>query len=119
MKPFRVLVVDDEPGIRELIHDTLSRRGHAVVCAANGVEAVALLAQGQMDIVFLDIRMPNGDGLTALHEIRRLWPSLPVVMITGCGQQEAIDQSLALGPLLCLIKPFSMRDVIGMLGMLS
>jgi len=115
MKSSKVLVADDEPGIRSLIEDALSRYGHEVQCVENGVDAIKALSNNSFDVVFLDIRMPNGDGLTALKEIRSLWPNLSVVMITGCGQPEMIDKSMDLGSLACLVKPFSMRDVLGML----
>ncbi len=119
MKPLGILVADDEAGIRELLHDALGSVGHKVVCAENGVEAVARIADEQIDVVFLDIRMPKGDGITALKAILELRPSLPVVMITGCGQAETIDETLANGSFACLVKPFSIRDVLGILDVLQ
>lgn len=119
MKPLGILVVDDEQGIRDLMRDALSLEGHQVVCAQNGTEAIELLLSNKVDVVFLDIRMPKGDGLTALREIRRLNPALPVVMITGCGKRQVIDEAIRLGCDACLIKPFSMRDVVGMLEVLG
>jgi two-component system response regulator AtoC len=119
MKPLGILVVDDEQGIRDLMRDALSLEGHRVMCAQNGTEAIELLSSNKVDVVFLDIRMPKGDGLTALREIRRLNPALPVVMITGCGKRQVIDEAIQLGCDACLIKPFSMRDVVGMLEVLG
>ena len=119
MKPLGILVVDDEQGIRDLMRDALSLEGHQVICAQNGTEAIELLLSNKVDVVFLDIRMPKGDGLTALREIRRLNPALPVVMITGCGKRQVIDEAIQLGCDACLIKPFSMRDVVGMLEVLG
>ena len=119
MKHLRILVADDEPGIRSLIQDALSLRGHNVTCAENGVEALALIASGPFDVLFLDIRMPKGDGLTALKEVRRIRPSMPVIMITGCGKRETIDEALGLGSMACLVKPFSMRDVVAMLDVVE
>jgi DNA-binding response OmpR family regulator len=115
MKHMKILVADDEPGIRSLIQDALSMQGHDVTCAENGVEALSMMVSECFDVLFLDIRMPKGDGLTTLKEVRRLRPSMSVVMITGCGQREVIDQALSLGAYACLVKPFSIRDVIGML----
>ena len=119
MKSLSILVVDDEPGITELIRDALTMHGHNVICAQNGVEALGLMASNQVDVVYLDIRMPKGDGVTALKEIRKLWPSLPVIMITGCGHRDAIDETLGLGAFACLVKPFSIKDVLGMLDVLG
>lgn len=115
MSGSKILIADDEPGIRSLIVDALSRYGHEVQCVENGVDAVVALSQDKFDVAFLDIRMPKGDGITALKEIRKLWPDLKVIMITGCGQLEMIDQSMELGSVACLVKPFSMRDVLGIL----
>lgn len=111
MKSLKVLVVDDEPGIRQLMADALSAQGHAAMCAKNGVEAVASLAVLSVDVVFLDIRMPRGDGLVALAKIKRLWPGLPVVMITGGGRHDEIEQGFRLGANACILKPFSLREL--------
>ena len=114
-----ILVVDDEQGIRDLLRDALSRHGHAVTCAENGVDAVSCVANGKVDAVFLDIRMPKGDGLTALKRIKSLHPKLPVVMITGYGQPDQPTEALELGSFACLVKPFSTRDVVAMLDVLQ
>lgn len=115
MRQLNVLVVDDEPGIRELISDALSRHGCAVSCAENGVEAVARVAEYHSDIVFLDIRMPKGDGITALREIHKLWPELPVILITGGTDPETLKNVFEMGASACLIKPFSLADIAHML----
>jgi len=115
MKNMHVLVVDDEPGIRDLLSDTLAGYGHQVTCAENGVEAIARLAGLGIDIVFLDIRMPKGDGLTALKDIHALWPALPVVVITGGGTPETLNEAFRLGATACMTKPFSLTAVTDML----
>lgn len=119
MRPLDVLVADDEKGIRDLLKDALTRQGHSVTCASNGVEALAQVAARDLDTVFLDIRMPNGDGLTVLREIKAMRPGLPVVMITGCGDQVVKGEALSGGCCACLIKPFSTRDVLGMLDVVE
>jgi len=118
-RKMRILVVDDEPGIRDLIRDAVSRLGHQVVEAENGIDALVRLAEHSVDLMFLDIRMPKSDGITVLKEVRRLWPDVPVVMITGCGEREPIEESLSLGSSLCLMKPFSIRDVTGVLDVVA
>lgn len=115
MRSMRILVADDEPGIRLLLYDALKRYGHEVTTVENGTEAVEHVANNQVDAVFMDIRMPKGDGVWALKEIRKTHRRLPVVMITGCSQREYIDETMEEGSLACLIKPFSIRDIIGML----
>lgn len=115
MKQLNILVADDEPGILSLMNDALTRYGHKVTCAENGIEAVEILKNGKYDIIFLDIRMPRGDGLTALKQIQSKWPTIPVVIITGCGQRDLIDEVVNLGSFACLVKPFSIKDVIAMI----
>ncbi|MHB0913684.1 MAG: response regulator [Armatimonadota bacterium] len=114
----RILVVDDEQGIRELIRDILEPRGHKVTCASGGTEALALLARQPVDMMYLDIRMPNGDGLSVLKRLQVEHPNLPVIMITGCAQHEIVDETLDLGAFACLVKPFCVGDVLGMLDVI-
>lgn len=115
MRSYKVLVVDDEIGIRELIRDVLIQDGHEAVCAENGVEAMAMLAGSNVDAIFLDIRMPRGDGLTVLRAVRSQWQDMPVIIITGCGQNEAVEEAMRLGAVACLKKPFGISDIAGML----
>lgn len=114
MKSLNILVADDEPGILNLMKDALTRHGHKVTCVENGVDAVNTLNKGNFDMIFMDIRMPRGDGLTALKQIQAKWPELPVIIITGCGQRDLIDEVVNMGSFACLVKPFSIRDVIAM-----
>lgn len=115
MKQLSVMVVDDEPGIRDLFRDVITKRGHQAICAESGSEALEKLQTKHVDVVFLDIRMPNGDGISALKHIRKFKPMPKVVIITGYGQCEAVDEAIELGSSLCLMKPFSIRDVTGVL----
>lgn len=119
MKQLNVMVVDDEPGIRDLFRDVIAMRGHRAICASNGTEALEMLQADQVDVVFLDIRMPNGDGISTLKHIRTLKPMPKVVMITGDGNREAVDEAMGLGSMLCLMKPFSIRDVTGLLDLVE
>lgn len=119
MRPIKILAVDDEPEARRLIRDALSRDGYVVLEAENGLETVASLDAEPVDAVFMDIRMSRGDGLTALERIRALYPSLPVVMITGCGRNDMIEEAIRLGAVACLVKPSSIGDVVGMLDVLD
>ena len=112
MKQLNILVADDEPGILSLMNDALTRHGYKVTCVESGVDAVNMLGKDKFDIIFMDIRMPKGDGLTALKQIRIKWPKIPVIIITGCGQRDLIDEVVNMGSFACLVKPFSIKDVI-------
>ena len=117
MERLSILVVDDEQGIRDVMEELFVSEGHRVACAVNGVEAVARAAGGGVDIVFMDIRMPKGDGLTALKEIKSLWPSMPVIIMTGYHSNEMTAKAQALGADACLLKPFNLNDALAMLDL--
>jgi DNA-binding NtrC family response regulator len=79
----RVLVVDDEPGARELLAEVLSISGFRCEAVGNAEEAVRQLRQGGIDLVFTDMQMPGQSGLDLIEEIRRIDDSIPVILITG------------------------------------
>lgn len=109
MKP-RILVIDDELGPRESFRMLLKDR-YDVQTAASGAEGLARLAESPFDLVFLDVRMPDMDGVQVLRGVREQWPDLPVIMVTAYAAAEVTEEILALGVLDCLIKPFNRRDV--------
>ena len=119
MRSLNVMVVDDEPGIRDLFNDVIAMRGHQAICAASGSEALEKLQDQHVDVIFLDIRMPNGDGISTLKQIRKLKPMPKVVMITGCGSRDVVDEAMDLGSSLCLMKPFSINDVTAVLDVVE
>ena len=81
----RILVIDDEAGIRESMRRTLEYQGYQFVGAATGPEGLALIERDPPDLVFLDIKMPGMDGLEVLERIKTSTPTLPVVMVSGHG----------------------------------
>jgi DNA-binding NtrC family response regulator len=99
-------VVDDDPRLRPLLVDTLDAIGYESVPAADGVEALRILRrEGQFgfDLLLSDIKMPNMDGLALLKRVRRLYPELPVLFITGVATRESVA---AASPDGFLSKPF-------------
>jgi CheY-like chemotaxis protein len=108
-----VLVVDDEPSVLFALSEALSdrRRGIRVVTAANGVEAVAVLEAGPVDLVLTDLRMPDMDGFELLTFLRRNNPELPVILMTALGGTETAARLGAAGSLECLTKPFHLPDL--------
>lgn len=101
-----VLIADDEQRIRKLISDFLQREGYTVLEAANGQSALALFAAERIDLVILDVMMPEPDGLTVCREIRKK-SSVPIIMLTA--RSEELDQLFAfeLGADEYVTKPFS------------
>jgi DNA-binding NtrC family response regulator len=111
--PLRVLVVDDELLIRWALTEMLRAHGHSVVQANTGAEALRTLREtpSPMDVVLLDLRLPDSDGLGLLETIRRQSPGSAVVMMTAHGSQETATDARALGAYDVMAKPFDLDDV--------
>lgn len=103
----KVLVVDDDPVVSESFNRVLSRKGYAVITAANGDEALAKLQAEQYDLVFTDLRMPGMDGLEVAERVKARQPWTPVVIVTGYGSKPSEDRARALGVAEFLNKPVS------------
>jgi len=104
---FTILIVDDEENIRTSMKGLLSEEGYNVLAAANGAEAIKLIKDDDVDIVFLDVFMPGMNGLQVLERIHKLKPGLCVVMITAYGNTEMVVQAMKLGAYDFIDKPFS------------
>jgi len=107
----RVLVIDDEPDIRELIDLTLSRMGLAASCAANVAEARACLAEGEYQLCLTDMRLPDGDGLDIVRHIAEHHPQMPVAVITAFGSTENAVAALKAGAFDYLAKPVGLEQL--------
>lgn len=90
----RVLLVDDEEGIRKILRLSLMESGYDVQVAASGEEALALFEKEHRSIVLTDIKMPGMDGLVLLQKIKQQSPDTEVIMITGHGDMELAVRSL-------------------------
>ena len=108
----RCLVVDDEPGVRSVLVRLLTSRGYEVCEAVNGREAVAALEREPFDLVLTDIHMPEVTGVQLLAEVRRRWPEVGVVMITGVPEVQVAVASLAQGALDYMGKPFQVEEAL-------
>jgi two-component system response regulator PilR (NtrC family) len=93
----RVLVVDDEPGIRVMLSAALKREGYAVLLASDARTALAALEAGPVDVVVTDIRMPHMTGIELLDAAKRVDPSLSVIMMTAYGSKDTVLDALRLG----------------------
>jgi len=108
---FRVLVIDDDPGIREYLHTVASRQGYDVFSAPDGESAMAGLAESRPDIVTLDAILPGMDGLETLRSLKEALPHVPVIMLSGHGQARMIVDAMRLGASDFLRKPFEVEEL--------
>ncbi len=111
IKEQHILIVDDEAVIRKGISRVLQKKGITSEQAANGREALLQLAKQPMDLVLLDIRMPDMDGIELLKTIRANYPDTKVIMITGYPTIDSAVHCTKLGALDYLVKPFRLDDL--------
>ena len=108
---FRVLVIDDDPGIRDYLETLALRLGYDVTAMGDGEEALATLDQSRPDIITLDAVLPGMDGLETLRLLKQRLPEVPVVMLSGHGQARTIVEAMKLGASDFLRKPFEVEEL--------
>jgi DNA-binding NtrC family response regulator len=109
-KAIVLLIVDDERDLRDMISNWLELEGFEIHSAGGGTEAFVLFERQHIDAVISDIRMPEGDGVELLKQIRRRHAGTPVVMISGFSDFTN-EQLTSFGADCVLIKPFPMSDL--------
>lgn len=107
----RILIVDDDPYIRELLVHFLTREGFELQEAADGEEALTALAESPFDLVILDIMMPNMDGWELCQELRSSY-ELPVLMLTAMGETAQKVKGFQLGTDDYMVKPFEPDELV-------
>ena len=108
----RLLVVDDEPTILELLSESLRLAGFDVVSAASGIEATRAAAREKPDLILLDVMLPDGDGFEVLSQIRGRGPHIPVIFLSARGAVHDRVAGLTLGGDDYITKPFSLDEVL-------
>lgn len=111
-QPKRVLLVDDEPSVREMLADFLELNNFICMQASNGEAAVDYTKREKFDLVIMDIRMPGVSGIDALRTIKEDTPSQPVVMVTAVNEVETAVEAMRLGAYDYVMKPFILRDML-------
>ena len=107
----RMLVVDDEPMMRDLLQKTLTRKGHEVIAVEGGRKAIQLFRQDRPALTILDLNLPDINGIDVLREIRSVDPHTPVIILTGAGTEDLEQQARALGVTDILKKGFSLHEL--------
>jgi two-component system response regulator FlrC len=111
-----VLVIEDEPILRELVSDWLVAAGYEVISASNGREGVAQARARRPALVVTDMRMPGCSGACVIAEVLALYPGLPIVAISAhfrAGGAIGAENALALGAARALAKPFRRAEMVG------
>jgi len=110
--PARVLIADDEDGLRWVLEKGLRQAGYEVTAVRDGDEALRAFSDAPFDLVFLDIRMPGTDGLTVLAKLRALAGDAHVIVMTAHGTMETAIQAMQRGAYDYLAKPFDLDEVL-------
>ena len=101
----RILVIDDQPTVAEVVAEVLQSQGHEALVAGSGEEGLRAIEESQPDAVFLDVVMPGIDGIETLRRIRATRPDLPVIILSGTVTEKQIEAARELGVTDVLHKP--------------
>jgi DNA-binding NtrC family response regulator len=113
MEQMRIMLVDDEERLLSTTKKLFEKIGIDVLTATSGKEALELLSTEEVHVIFLDIKMPGMDGMETLQRVKKDFPLIEVIILTGHATMETAVEGLKLGALDFLIKPVSMKDILG------
>ena len=116
-KRFQVLVVDDEPGMRETLVDILEQSGYDVRAASDGADALHAIQNNDVDVVVMDVQMPNRDGVSVLQELSP--PPPAVIMVTAYAVEERLRAAVDANAFAILHKPFPVGRLLSLVASAS
>jgi len=108
----KILIVDDQLGIRLLLNEVLKKEGYQTYQAENGQLALELAGTHSPDLVLLDIKIPGIDGIEILKRMKEINPSIRVIIMTAYGEREVINEAKELGALTHITKPFDIEELV-------
>lgn len=108
----KILIVDDDDEIRELLEFDLSKSGYSTTVANNGLDGLNIALNNDFDIVLLDVMMPKMNGFQVCHNIKMVKPDLPILLLTAKGTIQDKTQGFNLGADDYLVKPFDIQEVL-------
>ncbi|WP_324603687.1 response regulator [Paenibacillus curdlanolyticus] len=111
MEKNKVLIVDDQNGIRVLLMEVFSSEGYSTFQASNGKLALEIVRQEKPDLVLLDMKIPGMDGLEILRHIKTIDVDIKVIMMTAYGELDIIKEATDLGALMHFTKPFDIDEM--------
>jgi two-component system, response regulator, stage 0 sporulation protein F len=107
----KILIVDDQFGIRILLNEVLQKEGYDTFQAANGVQALEIVKEHSPDLVLLDMKIPGMDGIEILKRMKVIDVDIRVIIMTAYGELDMIQQAMDLGALTHFAKPFDIDDI--------
>lgn len=107
----RVLIVDDQFGIRILLNEVLQREGYETFQAANGPQALDIVKKYPPDLVLLDMKIPGMDGIEILKRMKQMDQNIRIIIMTAYGELDMIQEARDLGALTHFAKPFDIDDI--------
>ena len=108
----KILIVDDEPSIQDLLVFNLEKEGYKTITASDGEEGVSLALSQNPDLILLDVMLPKADGLTVCKRIRQTLSKTPIIMLSAKGEEIDKILGLEIGADDYMTKPFSIRELI-------
>ena len=108
----KVLVADDQRGMRLTLEGIFDERGYQVTGVENGYQAIEAARETQYDLIFMDIKMPGINGVQTYREIKKICPGSVVVMMTGFAMEELVREALEEGAFSVIYKPFDAEEVV-------
>jgi DNA-binding NtrC family response regulator len=113
----RIMIVDDDPGIRRALQLILSKAGYRVMQAGDGLEALRLWKDHGGDLVITDLHMPEKNGIETIVELLTHTPGVPIIAMSGGGQTRRLDllgNATLLGAVLTIEKPFTLTEMLAL-----
>ena len=110
-----ILIADDEEGLRLSMAGILEMENHRVFIAADGLEAIEKARQHDIEIAFLDVKMPGINGVETFKEIKKLRPAIVVIIMTAFAINDLIQEAIQEGAYACISKPFDPGQLITMI----
>ena len=107
----KILIVDDQFGIRILLNEVFHKEGYQTFQAANGIQALEILTNHSPDLVLLDMKIPGMDGNEILKRMKQIDPDIKVIIMTAYGELDMIQQAKDLGAITHFAKPFDIDDI--------
>jgi DNA-binding NtrC family response regulator len=112
VEQLRVLLVDDEADFASTLAERLALRGIQAAVATTGTDALRDVREGGFNVLILDVKMPGMGGLGLMTEVKRKWPDLPVILLTGHGSLANARTGIKEGAFDCLMKPIDIDDLV-------